>query len=343
MPSRIRYPLRFGNITPINGQVNRSPRYPTLTPPPWARQRRSVAPLRSPTYEADKWGVKKNVRSGWTGSPRERSTGRLPRTPRQGGGAVPDRPVKPGVREEVACQRRCSGGKRGGRLGRKAEVIARSLPSSLKRAAGSLTASTISSTGPLRSRSSAVALCWRLRRVVPEVSNPTTPATASRVPSITNVDRPKCLRLGMRLAAHGARKTTAEVGRGAYCRKTLAPQRPRRRRRFGRLLVGGGREDRHLERQLAEGTSRKGHVVARAGAAGRAADAGDQACRSGRAGGGFPRCRVRAGAPRRRTMERGRHRQPLRYRWRGDELRSAAAPRRDPRTSATTSRSPRRG
>src|SRR5256885_6653598 len=83
MPSRIRYPLRFGNITPINGQVNRSPRYPTLTPPPWARQRRSVAPLRSPTYEADKWGVKKNVRSGWTGSPRERSTGRLPRTPRR--------------------------------------------------------------------------------------------------------------------------------------------------------------------------------------------------------------------------------------------------------------------
>ena len=51
MRSLIRYPLRFGNITPINGQVNRSPRYPTLTPPPWARQRRSVTPLRSPTYE----------------------------------------------------------------------------------------------------------------------------------------------------------------------------------------------------------------------------------------------------------------------------------------------------
>ena len=43
----------------------------------------------------------------------------------------------------------------------------------------------------------------------------------------------------------------------------------------------------------------------------------------------FARGRVRAGASRRGTMERGRHRQPLRDHWRGDELRSAAASRAD--------------
>ena len=71
--------------------------------------------------------------------------------------------------------------------------------------------------------------------------------------------------------------------------------------------------DCHLECQLAEGSPRKGHVVAGSGEAGRAADTGNEAggcerpCRNLQAG------RIRAGAPWRGSMERRGDRESVRH------------------------------
>src|SRR5207248_3043048 len=61
---------------------------------------------------------------------------------------------------------------------------------------------------------------------------------------------------------------------------------------------------RDLERQLAEGPAREGHLVARARPARSAADAGDEARRRRRAGRRLSRGRLQAGAPRGGTLER---------------------------------------
>ena len=87
---------------------------------------------------------------------------------------------------------------------------------------------------------------------------------------------------------------------------------PRRRRLRGRL---GGDAHRHLERQLAEGAAGEGALVARARAAGRAPDAGDEARRRAtRRRTSFRDAGLRARPSRRGALERRRHRQPLRHR-----------------------------
>src|SRR5262245_15572507 len=100
-------------------------------------------------------------------------------------------------------------------------------------------------------------------------------------------------------AADGARTARARTRDGRWKRIGNSSASARE----GWSLLIWRHAHRHLERELAQGAPREGAVVARAGQAGRVADAGDQARRQRRADGALPRRGLRARASRRRGLE----------------------------------------